>query len=145
MCLVCMECNVVKFVAITTLWLSAYHAWALPLVGPPRPQPHTTPVPQLQTTTQAPLPACVTISPQSQQVQNQPTDLETFSKDMSNEQLALWLNCHPKLVGTDFSEDINKLRGITVIPLHHKYSNNNLRMNNVFRSENKWPYFYEFE
>ena len=114
-----MECNVVEFVAITTLWLSAYHAWALPLVGPPRAQPHTTPVPQLQTHTQASPPARVTISPQSQQVQNRATDLESFSKDMSNEQLALWLSRHPKLVGTDFSEDINKLRGIIVILLHH--------------------------
>ena len=106
------------------MWLSAYHAWTLPFVGL---QPHTTPVPQLQTYTQEPPPAHVTksISPTSQQVQNQASDLETFSKDMSNEQLALWLNRHPKLVGTDFSEDINKLRGITVIPLHHKYSNNN--------------------
>jgi hypothetical protein len=44
-------------------------------------------------------------------VQNQATDL-TFSKDMSNEQLALWLSHHPNLIGTDFSEDIVKLTGI---------------------------------
>ena len=35
----------------------------------------------------------------------------TFSKDMSNEQLALWLSSHPNLTGTDYHEDIGKLRG----------------------------------
>ena len=35
----------------------------------------------------------------------------TFSKDMSNEQLALWLSNHPNLTGTDYHEDIGKLRG----------------------------------
>ena len=34
----------------------------------------------------------------------------TFSEDMSNEQLALWLSNHPKLVGTDYREDITKLK-----------------------------------
>ena len=34
-----------------------------------------------------------------------------FSKDMSNEQLALWLRNHPSLSGTDYEEDISKLRG----------------------------------
>ena len=34
-----------------------------------------------------------------------------FSKDMSNEQLALWLRNHPNLTGTDYEEDISKLRG----------------------------------
>ena len=36
----------------------------------------------------------------------------TFSKDMSNEQLALWLRNHPSLSGTNYEEDISKLRGI---------------------------------
>ena len=35
----------------------------------------------------------------------------TFSKDMSNEQLALWLRNHPNLSGTNYEEDISKLRG----------------------------------
>ena len=35
----------------------------------------------------------------------------TFSKDMSNEQLALWLRNHPSLTGTDYEEDISKLIG----------------------------------
>ena len=37
--------------------------------------------------------------------------LLTFSKDMSNEQLARWLSNHPNLDGTDYREDIGKLRG----------------------------------
>ena len=35
----------------------------------------------------------------------------TFSKDMNNEQLALWLRNHPSLSGTDYEEDISILRG----------------------------------
>ena len=35
----------------------------------------------------------------------------TFSMEMSNEQLALWLRNHPSLTGTDYEEDISKLRG----------------------------------
>ena len=34
-----------------------------------------------------------------------------FSKDLSNEQLAQWLRNHPSLIGTDYEEDISKLRG----------------------------------
>ena len=34
----------------------------------------------------------------------------TFSKDMSNEQLALWLSNHHDLTGTDYQEDITKLK-----------------------------------
>ena len=34
-----------------------------------------------------------------------------FSKDMSNEQLALWLRNHHSLSGTNYEEDISKLRG----------------------------------
>ena len=33
----------------------------------------------------------------------------TFSKEMSNEQLALWLRDHPSLTGTDYEEDVSKL------------------------------------
>ena len=82
--------------------------WALLLVGSSQCQPHAIPVPEIQTRAQeSPHRA---VSSQPQQVQNQTTDL-TFSKDMSNEQLALWLTHHPNLIGTDFSEDIDKLRG----------------------------------
>ena len=35
----------------------------------------------------------------------------TFSKDMGNEQLALWLRNHPCLSGADYEEDIRKLIG----------------------------------
>jgi hypothetical protein len=35
----------------------------------------------------------------------------TFSKDMSNEQLALWLRSHPSLRGTNYEEDMSKLIG----------------------------------
>ena len=35
----------------------------------------------------------------------------TFSKDMSNEQLALWLRNHSSLSGTNYEQDISKLRG----------------------------------
>ena len=35
----------------------------------------------------------------------------TFSKDMSNEQLALWLRNYPSLSGINYEEDISKLRG----------------------------------
>ena len=34
-----------------------------------------------------------------------------FSKDMSNEQLAVWLRNHPSLTGTNYQEDISKLSG----------------------------------
>ena len=34
-----------------------------------------------------------------------------FSRDMSNEQLALWLRNHPNLSGTDYQEDVAKIKG----------------------------------
>ena len=34
-----------------------------------------------------------------------------FSKDMSYKQLSKWLNNHPSFTGTDYEEDIMKLRG----------------------------------
>ena len=45
-------------------------------------------------------------------VQTQVDICSQFSKDMSNEQLALWLRNHPSLSGTNYEEDISKLRGI---------------------------------
>ena len=41
-----------------------------------------------------------------------------FSKDMNNEQLAVWLTNHPSLTGTDYGEDIRKLRGTKMILIH---------------------------
>ena len=35
----------------------------------------------------------------------------TFSRDLNNEQVAQWLSMHPNFVGTDYQEDILKLRG----------------------------------
>ena len=34
-----------------------------------------------------------------------------FSKDMSHEQLAVWLTNHAKFVGEDYQQDISKLKG----------------------------------
>ena len=50
---------------------------------------------------------------QTQLVTNQPqVDVRPQAiKDMNNEQLALWLNNHPHLVGTDYQSDIDKLKG----------------------------------
>ena len=42
----------------------------------------------------------------------------TFSKDMSNEQLAQWLRSHPSLSGVDYEEDISKLIGIMFMYIH---------------------------
>ena len=36
----------------------------------------------------------------------------TFSKEMSSEQLALWLRNNPSLSGTEYDQDISKLRGM---------------------------------
>ena len=56
---------------------------------------------------QQPQLAVVTDQPQVE-IHPQP---RTFSKDMNNEQLALWLSNHPDLVGTDYQSDIDKLKG----------------------------------
>ena len=40
-----------------------------------------------------------------------PQPLKKFSKDVSSEQLALWLRSHPSLSGADYEEDISKLIG----------------------------------
>ena len=45
-------------------------------------------------------------------LQNVCSKLLPFCKDMSNEQLALWLRNHPSLSGTNYEEDISKLRGM---------------------------------
>ena len=47
---------------------------------------------------------------------NQPTVIlqpqpQAFSKDMSYEQLAMWLTNHPLLVGEGYQQDIRKLKG----------------------------------
>ena len=55
---------------------------------------------------QQPQPRAVAVQPQVD-VHSQPL---TFSENMSNEQLAQWLSNHPKLVGTDYREDIAKLK-----------------------------------
>ena len=34
-----------------------------------------------------------------------------FSKDMSYEQLAVWLSNHSLFMGADYQQDINKLKG----------------------------------
>ena len=53
--------------------------------------------------------------PQSPPTVQMPADVcpqsLTFSKDMSSEQLLLWLRNHPSLTGTEYEEDISKLRG----------------------------------
>ena len=35
----------------------------------------------------------------------------TFSKEMNNDHLAQWLMNHPSFTGTNYQQDINKLRG----------------------------------
>jgi hypothetical protein len=50
--------------------------------------------------------------PQSSPTVQTPVDVCSQSpKDMSNEQLALWLRNHPSLSGADYEEDIRKLIG----------------------------------
>ena len=50
--------------------------------------------------------------PQSPPTVQTPVDVHPQSpKDMSNEQLALWLRNHPGLSGADYEEDIRKLIG----------------------------------
>lgn len=41
--------------------------------------------------------------------------LSPFSKHLNNEQLSLWLQNHPSLIGTDYREDINKLKGTLIL------------------------------
>ena len=50
-------------------------------------------------------------TPRYQSQVDVPSRSSTFSKDMSNEQLAVWLRNHPSLTGTNYEEDIRKLRG----------------------------------
>jgi hypothetical protein len=51
-------------------------------------------------------------APAASQVDGPPQPLITFSKEMSCEQLAVWLTNHPQLVGADYQQDISKLKGI---------------------------------
>jgi hypothetical protein len=50
-------------------------------------------------------------APAASQVDGHPQPVITFSKDMSYEQLALWLTNHPQFVGGDYKQDISKLKG----------------------------------
>ena len=52
----------------------------------------------------------------------------TFSKDMSSEQLALWLRNNPSLSEAEYEQDISKLRGmpdtvliVTIIIIYYYY------------------------
>ena len=38
--------------------------------------------------------------------------LPEFSKDMTSEQLSIWLTNHPQFVGADHQQDISKLKGM---------------------------------
>ena len=46
----------------------------------------------------------------------------TFSKDMNSEQLAVWLRNHPSLTGTNYEEDIRKLRSTYIASCITQYS-----------------------
>ena len=58
---------------------------------------------------------------------------------MSNEQLALWLRNHPSLSGTNYEEDIGKLRGtlpdmmLIINNCYYAYNNSNIAL---FRCQN---------
>ena len=60
----------------------------------------------------------------------------SFSKHLNNEQLALWLLNHPNLAGTDYEDDINKLKGT----LHTYYGVWHIEfgMLHLNRSKSKW-------
>ena len=45
--------------------------------------------------------------------------LQAFSKDMSYEQLAVWLSNHPQFVGADYQLDIRILKGTYLIYSMH--------------------------
>ena len=61
----------------------------------------------------------------------------TFSKDMSNEQLALWLRNHSSLTGTDYEKDISKLRGTYHIMYYfYAYHNYIIIVITMFRCQN---------
>ena len=57
-----------------------------------------------------------------------------FSKCMSSEQLAQWLRNHPRLSGTDYEEDISKLRG--TLPNTVVIYNNIMVVKNFNRCQN---------
>ena len=58
-----------------------------------------------------PVPHPQALSSDQPKLDASPKPLE-FSKDMSYEQLAVWLINHPQFVGADYQQDIGKLRGI---------------------------------
>ena len=54
--------------------------------------------------------------PQSPPIVQTRVDVRLQSpKDMSSEQLALWLRKHPSLSGAEYEEDISKLKGIYMV------------------------------
>ena len=57
-------------------------------------------------------------SPTAQPEEDVQPQHSNFSKDMNNEQLAVWLTNHPSLTGTDYDEDIRKLRGTKIILIY---------------------------
>lgn len=50
--------------------------------------------------------------------------LQTFTKDLDDEQLALWLSNHPHLEGIECQDDIHKLRGMLQFILAASFHNN---------------------
>ena len=57
-----------------------------------------------------------------------------FSKCMNNEQLAQWLRNHPRLRGTNYEDDISKLRG--TLPNIVVINNNIMVVKNFNRCQN---------
>jgi hypothetical protein len=68
----------------------------------------------------------------------------TFSKDMSNEQLAQWLRNHPSLSGANYEEDISKLSG-TCCTTNYFDSYIISILIFLFRCSNYWSYISEPE
>ena len=113
--------------------------------GPP--QPHNSPPSQTQAYAPgSPQPHLNIAAPQLQQKQAHAVDIpKTFTTDMSKELLALWLSHHQKLVG-DYDDDVNILKGITVLILIIAYTTSLIRLRMVyFRSKNKWPQLLKFD
>ena len=58
-----------------------------------------------------PVPHPQALSSDQPKLDASPQPLE-FSKDMSYEQLAVWLTNHQQFVGADYQQDISKLKGM---------------------------------
>ena len=75
-------------------------------------------------------------SPPTVDVCSQPL---AFSKDMGNEQVALWLRDHPSLSGTNYEEDISKLRSTlpdtVLIIINNACNNSSNNFNVLFRCQ----------